>query len=250
MVLATMTWPDVANASRDAVVVIPTGALEQHGPHLPLMTDTILVTAVAEEAERRLPGQVLLTPALWLGTSEAHLPFAGTLSASFAGYGAALAAVFESLLGHGFHRFFLLNGHGGNTAPNAVALRQLKARHPEATLGAAAYPEFAASTIAQTLAGPAKTILHACEAETSLMLHVAPHLVHMEKARDDGLYPDPPVLGQVHGFDEISEEGPLGYASLATAEKGRSIFEACVGGLVENLRRLSKGYVLNAQPRG
>lgn len=250
MVLAAMTWQDVANAPRDAVALIPTGALEQHGPFLPLMTDSILVTAVAEEAERRLPGRVLLTPTLWLGASESHLPFAGTLSASFAGYGAALGAVVESLLAHGFHRYFVLNGHGGNTAPNAVALRELKARHPEATFGTAAYPEFGAAVIARTLAGPAKTMLHACEAETSLMLHVAPDLVRMDRVRDDGLYPDPPVVGMVHGFDEVSEEGPLGYASLATAEKGRAIFEACVEGLVKNLEWLADGYVLNAKPRG
>jgi creatinine amidohydrolase len=249
MVLARMTWKEVAEASREAVVVIPTGSLEQHGPHLPLFTDTILVTAVAEAVERELGDRALLTPALWLGASGHHLAFPGTLSASFEAYGAAVESVVESLAPHGFRKFFVLNGHGGNAEPNGVALRRLKARHPNLTLGHGGYFAFAGAVMGEVLEGPLKEIRHACEGEASLMLHLAPELVRTALSRDDGLYPVPPLTGVVHTFDEVTEEGSFGYATLASAEKGRRLFEACVAGAVANLRALADGYHLEARPQ-
>ena len=134
-----MTWRDVEAVSRDLVVVIPTGSLEQHGPHLPLFTDSVLATAVGEAVEARISDKVLLTPTLWLGASGHHLAFPGTLSASFEGYEEAIVAVVESLMRHGFRKFFVLNAHGGNNEPNGVALRKLKAAHPEATFAHTGY---------------------------------------------------------------------------------------------------------------
>src|SRR5579872_5228377 len=118
MKLAELAWTEVAALDRGIVVLIPTGSLEQHGPHLPLFTDSILVTAVAEAVEGQLNDLVLLTPTLWLGASTHHLPFAGSLSASFESYVLAINAVVDSLSGQGFERFFIINGHGGNTSPN------------------------------------------------------------------------------------------------------------------------------------
>src|ERR1700722_11241792 len=120
MKLAEMSWPEVATLDSDTVVLVPTGALEQHGPHMPLFTDSILVTAVAEAVEAKLGTSLLLTPTLWLGASTHHLPFAGSLSASFEGYVLAITAVVDSLSGQGFRKFFLINGHGGNVSPNDV----------------------------------------------------------------------------------------------------------------------------------
>ena len=248
MKLAELTWLEVEALDRDVVVVIPTGSLEQHGPHLPLFTDSLLATAVAEAAERELSNEVLLTPTLWLGASGHHLKFPGSLSASFETFEGAIQDVVESLLPHGFRKFILLNGHGGNTSPNDVAIRRLKARHPEATLGHTGYFDFCEEVVAEVLEGPAKTIRHACEAEASLMLHVHPHLVRRDKLRDDGLAPDPPVQSPVHFFDELTEQGSLGYATLATAEKGERIFRAAVMGVVAELRTLAQGYVLKGLP--
>src|SRR5579862_8917957 len=101
MILSELTWQDVAALSRDVTILVPTGSLEQHGPHLPLFTDSLIVTAVAEAVEKRLPSQVLVTPTLWLGASGHHLKFPGSLSASFEGYGEAIRSVAESLIPHG-----------------------------------------------------------------------------------------------------------------------------------------------------
>ncbi len=244
MKLAEMTWADVEGAPRGAVVLIPTGSLEQHGKHLPLFTDSILVTAVAEAIEARLPQKVILTPTLWLGASGHHLGFAGSLSASFESYGGSLKCVVESLLPHGFAKFFVLNGHGGNTEPNGVAMRELKAAHGAQTFGHSGYFAYVESEVAAILEGPTKEMRHACEAETSLVMFLRPALVRADLLRDDGLLPEPPVRGLVHHFDEMTQEGSYGYATLATKEKGRRIFEAAVAAASKEIEALADGYVL------
>jgi creatinine amidohydrolase len=244
MYLPHLTWPDVEALSRDVVVVIPTGSLEQHGPHLPLFTDSLLVTAVATAVEARIPDRVLLTPTLWLGASGHHLAFPGTLSADFDAYMGALESVVESLAPHNFRKFFVLNGHGGNTEPNGVALRKLKARWPACTFGHSGYFAYVEAEVAGVMEGPLKGIKHACEAEASLMMHLHPELVRRERLRDDGLVSKPEIRGLVHHFDEMTEQGSFGYATYASAEKGRRIFDAAVEAVAREMAALAEGYAL------
>ncbi len=235
--------------SRSAVVLIPTGSLEQHGPHLPLFTDSLIVTAVAEAVENRLGDAVILSPTLWLGASGHHLRFPGSLSSDFKAYISQIESIAESLMPHGFHKFYVLNGHGGNADPNGIAARKLKARHPTSTIGQAGYFAFCADAIAGCLEGPWKDMRHACEAETSLMKHLHPDLVRTDLIKDDGLMPEPPVHGVVHHFDEMTERGSMGFATLATAEKGRIIFDAAVEGVARELRTIAEGYAMVGQER-
>ncbi len=244
MILAKMRWPEVEALDRETTVLIPTGSIEQHGPHLPLETDTRLVTAVAEAVEKRTP--ILLTPTIWLGCSAHHLGFAGSLTASFPGYQSSIESVVRSLIPHGFRRFYVLNGHGGNASPNDVALRTLKTEFPNLALGGSGYYAFAVEAVRAQMTGPQKDLRHADEAEASLMLHVAPDLVRLEEAYDDGLFPTPLVIGLVEPFDAITEKGALGYPSYATAEKGRAIFEAAVEGVVAELEAF-RTYVLRGR---
>ena len=243
MKLAHLTWPEVDALDRArTVVLLPTGSLEQHGPHLPLFTDSLLVTAVAESVEAKLPEQVLLLPTLWLGASAHHLGFPGTVSANLAGYQASVVAALESLAQNGFLVAYVVNGHGGNTSGNDLAVRELKALFPHMTVGAAGYFEFIPpGLMEQTLTGPFRTIRHACEAETSLMLHCHPDLVRMERAVDDGLDPVPFVPGLGFTFSERTQDGVLGCATLGTAEKGRVLFESAVAGLTAACEALSAG---------
>lgn len=247
MKLAECTWQDVRDFSREMVVVIPTGSLEQHGPHLPLFTDSLLATAVAEAVEAKLATEVLLSPTLWLGASGHHLAFPGSLSASFEGYEAALDSVIRSLVPHGFWKFYVLNGHGGNTEPNGIALRKLKAEFPHLLIGHGGYFAFIPeSVMTEVMEGPIKHIRHACEAEASLALHLFPHLVRRDKLRDDGLAVEPPVMGLIHHFDELTEEGSLGFATLASAEKGKRLFDAAVSGVADELAQLAHGVGLSS----
>ncbi len=243
MILADMTWKEVEALDRDTVVLIPTGSLEQHGAHLPLLTDSLLASAVTSEVERRLESETLMTPCVWLGASGHHLNFAGTCSASMDGYVASLTAIIESLARHRFHRFLVVNGHGGNTSPNDVALRAFKEKNPNLTLGHIGYYAFGDQAIADSLEGPDKGIQHACEAETSLMMYLHPDKVRTELRRDDGLRSDPPTRSLVKMWDEVSEEGSLGFATKASADKGKVIFEACVSGLVAEVKAIHQGVV-------
>ena len=239
------TWPEVGTLNRDTVVLIPTGSIEQHGHHLPLGTDSILATAVAEEVEKEIPDKVLLTPTVWLGASGHHLPFSGSLSASFEGYDSVLRAIILSLSAHDFYRFYIVNAHGGNTEPNAVTLRKLRMEFPNLQLGSIGYFHFIdQSVFDETLEGQRKGIRHACEAETSLMLHVRPDLVRANKLKDDGLEPSPAVPGMIWHFDEITTNGSLGEATRGTAEKGQILFKAAVSGLVEAVSGLYQGIQL------
>ena len=113
-----LTSPRLASIERDqTLVVIPIAAVEQHGPHLPTGTDTLICTAVAEALEARLSAQVLLTPTLWLGASAHHLRLGATLDSQLTTYIATLVDVLRSVLDDGFLRVMLLNGHGGNLDP-------------------------------------------------------------------------------------------------------------------------------------
>jgi creatinine amidohydrolase len=125
-----------------------------------------------------------------------------------------------------------------------VVLRQLKLDNPTVTLAHRAYYQFAERCISETLEGPLKGMRHACEAETSLMMYLHPNLVREEALRDDGLEPVPAISGLIHHFDEITEQGSYGFATLATAEKGEKIFAAACSGLVQDLTDLANGYVL------
>ncbi|MEX0714724.1 MAG: creatininase family protein, partial [Pirellulales bacterium] len=180
MQLAEMKWPQVAQLSKDVPVVIPVAALEQHGRHLPVFTDSMLLGEVVRRVSERLAGRVLFAPLMWLGNSDHHLDFAGTLSASPRTYLDLLGDLLENLLAHGFRRMVIVNGHGGNIVPGQQAVFEVRQRHRQRedllllfatywTLGGK--PHEVDRSIGQQRVG------HACEWETSMILRLAPHLV-------------------------------------------------------------------------
>ncbi len=131
MRLVEMTAPEVRALDRDrTLVVAPIAAVEQHSHHLPVGTDTILAGAVADGLDAALPDRVLLLPVLWLGASEHHLPFGGTLTATLPTYETLLVELLTPLLRDGFRRALILNGHGGNIDSLHVALRRLDVAFP------------------------------------------------------------------------------------------------------------------------
>ncbi len=236
MKLAEMTAPAVRALGREGTLVVaPIAATEQHSRHLPVSTDTILATAVAEGLERERPGRVLLLPTLWLGASEHHLPFGGTLTATLPTYEAMLVDLLAPMLDEGFRRVLLLNGHGGNVDPLRVALRRLDRSHPGAILTGAAYWEVAGAEIAALCAGPKTSMGHACEVETSMVLHLRPDLVRLDLARDDP--EDSPAglegLFWARDFGRKTAHGAVGHPEHADADRGRRMLEAIVGRLAE-----------------
>lgn len=231
MKFAELTAPSIRALDRDGVLVVaPIAACEQHAGHLPTFTDTILVSAVAEGAERELSDRILLLPTLWLGASEHHLSRGGTLTATLETYERMLVDLLAPIVREGFRRLLILNGHGGNTDPLRAALRRLDVLFPRRLLAGAAYWEPARAQLAELCEGPRKTVGHACEIETSMMLHLRPDLVVRTSIEDD---PErtPEGLESVflaRDFGVWTDHGAVGHPRFASAEKGERMLAVAV----------------------
>jgi creatinine amidohydrolase len=239
MLLENLTWPEVRRLKpATKIVVLPLGSFEQHGPHLPLTTDTDIVTAIARGVEAARSRKVLCLPTLWPGHSTHHLFFPGTLSVSQMPYIQLVTELCSSIVNFGAKKVFLLNGHGGNDVPLRAALRELKTRFPKVRFVFASYWSLAAESMKRVRESGPGGLGHACEMETSIMLHLCPARVKMRLARRDGpKHTDPyrksdmfygrPVYF-VNEFHEVSKTGTIGHPESATAEKGRRFLEGIV----------------------
>lgn len=244
-----MTAPELRKVPRDSCVVVgPIAACEQHSMHLPTFTDTILCTAVGEGVEQRLPKEVLLLPTLWLGASHHHLQFGGTLSADVDTHVTILCEILTPLLEDGHQRVMLLNGHGGNIDTMHVALRKLQPRFRERALTAASYWELADKELASLAEGARKSMGHACEFETSMVLALRPELVRRDLIKDDPLADEPALRGLFSAEDmkQRTDHGAVGFPQLASAEKGKIFLKAAIDRTVDVVqallrRKLPKG---------
>jgi creatinine amidohydrolase len=238
---AEMTFPELREVSRTGTVVVaPIAACEQHSRHLATLTDTVLVTAVAEGVEARLRSEVLLLPTLWLGASSHHLRFGATLSAEVDTHIDILCDLLTPLLEDGYRRLLVLNGHGGNIDTMHVALRRLQPRYRTCQLAAASYWDLAERELAALAEGPRRVMGHACEYETAMMLALRPDLVRPGAIADDPPREDPALRGLFLAEDmyQRTDHGAVGYPSRATAEKGRAFLEAAVTRTAEIVRLL------------
>ncbi len=242
MQLQELSWPAVTGLSKDTPIVVPIAAVEQHGPHLPVFTDSMLLGEVARRAAESLGDRVVWTPLMWLGNSDHHIDFAGTLSAAPRTYLDLLGGLIDNLVGYGFRRVVFLNGHGGNIVPSQQAVFEARQRYRQRDnllLLASTYwllgskPNEIDRTLKQD------HMQHACEWETSMILHLAPALVgDLSK-----LEPIPAGVGfgpAVRGWitKERSAPGYIGDPRLATAQKGESLFRIFAHDVVTFLERV------------
>lgn len=225
-----------ALARRDAIVIVPVGATEQHGPHLPTMVDWRCAQEVSLRAARIVTDTraVVVAPTIPYGMSEHHMSLGGTLSLDYAALNAVVRCVVTSAARHGFRRVFVLNGHGGNTTAlqNIVAELTVQTQLPLAT---GTYWDIAAASIRELLDGQ-DALLHACEAETSMVMAVAPDTVDAAAARSvakgalvPGLSGVPTVNPAVYRWRQMSSRSPVGVigdASTASPEKGERLLQA------------------------
>lgn len=254
-----MNWPATQAASASAVAVLPIAAIEQHGPHLAVSTDSALVTAIAERAEQLLPNDIVLCPTQSFGASHHHLKFGATLSLSSETFTRVLIDLVHSLLQSGFQRIVLLNGHAGNAVPAQQALAILTEQNGHATqsnIVLASYWELAGETFCGAPPMESKSVRHACEYETSMMLHLFPQRVQMHNVRK-AQYPlvnnyigwQNGASGQgvimPKGFHYISSTGAVGCPELATAAKGEHLVEAAVKATVEFLQDFAQWPLLS-----
>jgi creatinine amidohydrolase len=215
------------------LAVVPVGATEQHGPHLPLATDTLLATAVAEGVVARVP-RTVLGPVLALGCSSHHMAFAGTVSLRVRTFVETVLDVSRSLAAASLG-VVLLNGHGGNRAPLDVALTELAGEGIRAYCFT--YWQMLEDVVVDALGDEASDACgHAGALETSLMWHLHPAQVReslIPSGSTPPTWPDPHMFSTdairvMRPFDEIQDDGVIGRPSLASPQLGRRLFDAAV----------------------
>lgn len=217
--LGAATWPEVESAGAAALLAIPVGSTEQHGPHLPLSTDTDIAVALAQQAAERVPGMVV-APALPYGSSGEHSDFPGTLSI---GQGATELALLELCrsASHSFDRTILVSTHGGNARPVRAAVERLRFEGRDVIAWSPSW----------------KGDAHAGRVETSLMLAIAPGRVRLELARPGNVDPIERLFEDLieSGVRPLAESGVLGDPTGAGAEHGRELLSEALGDLVRTV---------------
>ncbi|WBQ03685.1 creatininase family protein [Kribbella sp. CA-293567] len=224
--------------ARDAVrlaplVIIPVGAQEQHGGGMAMSTDTVRAEGLADLVAGRLGGRAVIAPPLNYGVSPHHMAFAGTVTLSPATFQSVLRDLVASLRQHGWSRFLVITGHGGNNAALSV-LAQEYLLQPDLTFSWTPITPLVSDVIAGMEVSQVHG--HAGEAETAQMLYLAPELVHADLLEPgalllDELSPKARLSRQAQGprlsvgFDAYHKRGVLGDPRRATAEDGRLLVE-------------------------
>lgn len=230
-----MTRVELGEVLPEAVVVVPTGATEQHGPHLATGHDTFSVTTIAQRAADEANTTVVVAPALPFGSSHHHLAFGGTLSLATETYYQVVCDLVRSIIAGGGRRIFLLNGHGGNQELNVLAARDLAMQQPfeaPVAIAAASYWQVAEGSL-QAVPHPEGILMpgHAGAFETSTMLATQPENVReprLPRPDGPGVVPGLPgmrleLTGSWQAFDGYTDD-----PHLATAELGNALLEVIV----------------------
>jgi len=233
---AYLTWPEIAalpDRAR-AVVVLPVGAIEQHGPHLPLTVDSAIVNGLLGRSlawlDRRRPDvRAYALPLLPYGKSNEHAAFPGTITLSATTLLATIMEIGESIYRAGFRKLLILNGHGGQPQVLDIAATDLHARYPDFWT----YSCFVwRSADYKPLLNPAETLgMHAGDAETSMMLAIDPDRVRLDRAvaemppvTGDRLAPKGPIA-YTWNTPDLSKSGVIGDPTAATADRGEQLLD-------------------------
>jgi creatinine amidohydrolase len=233
VLLADLTWPAIAALVEggEELCLLPVGAIEQHGRHLPVSTDADIATAICRAASSRTGAPVL--PTFEVGSSQAHTDvWPGTLSLPPRLLVEVVCELTRWIRASGFRKLLIVNGHVGNTAPLKVAVDEV--RHAGTLrVGLVNWYDLTPQ-LAENVRSDAED-WHAHAAETSLMLHLRPELVDIGQIHDD-----PDRTGELvfsYTVAETSEAGLTGAPSRATAEDGAPLFAAAVSALAERIER-------------
>ncbi|MGK3951389.1 mycofactocin biosynthesis peptidyl-dipeptidase MftE [Microbacterium sp. I2] len=221
--LADAPWPAIPER---LTLLIPVGSTEQHGPHLPLDTDTVIAVAVAEGVARRSGSDVRVAPAIAYGSSGEHQAFAGTVSIGTEALTQVLIEVGRSAR-QWAARLVFLNGHGGNVDALTTAVHVLREEGTDASWQPCRHGD-----------------AHAGRGETSLLLHLAPHRVAMERAEPGNVEPVGDLLPRLreHGLRPLAPNGVLGDPRGASAAEGATLLDRMADELAAALRAPAPGH--------
>ncbi len=246
------TREEIRSLNKDkSIVVLPLASIEQHGAHLPVGTDTIILESLLKKMQKEADfgeNNVVYLPLMAYGKSNEHMGFPGTITYSAQTYYSVLQDIVKSVAASGFKKVVLFNSHGGNTDMLNLISRDLRIE-----LGIEVFvfdwwfTPFWNEGLKDLKESGKYGVFHACELETSLMLSCAPHTVHMELAVDedpvetlkDNRYAT--LFGPVNvGWKtaDVTKSGVIGAPTYATEEKGNKLFEYAVKTLTDIFNEL------------
>lgn len=235
-------------AGKSPVVIVPTGSVEQHGPHCPMDVDIINSFSIAVETAMRVDDfPVIVAPPIWFGFAHYNKGFAGTISLSMNTYRNLVLDVCRSVKANRFDRIILLNGHGGNHAPNATVKHELT--EEDIFVLALSWWELVAKEMGELATSDGDSVGHGGEWETSVQLYLRPKLIDARREVVDRDLTNP-FSGDVQEFmrgwgafgerrqDTEKHTGIMGDPTVATAEKGKAIVRAAS----EKLAKIAREY--------
>lgn len=247
-----MTSPMIAATDRAVPLVMNISAVEQHGPHLPVGTDAMIGENLLDRVDARMGNDLLVLPQLKVCCSSHHMDFGGTLTIRHETMLAYVCDVLESALTQGFKTVVLFNSHGGNEAIGRVIVEKLGHRHPKAQVAMLTWWTVARDALGKIQESGFGGVGHACEFETSLMMHFLPKLVDTGAIADPDM-PQPycwaraDMLNAPSGVlyrsmkTQSGGAGTVGRPSFASAEKGQRIADAVVERLCAMIADLRRG---------
>ena len=229
MLLVEMTSPEVDALPRDIVVLIPVASCEQHSLHLPVFTDSMIGGEVARRVHEKVPDDVLVLPVQWLGYSQHHSRYPGTVTAISETHLLLMMDIVASMVSHGFGKILIQNSHGGNGAGISVLLQRLMERYQDETAEFYTRWAWAGNDTLEQIREVPDGSGHAGETETSMILAMRPDLVRGGDKLDadgerDGMRV--PGVSGYHRFDQRTKHGGVGDPRAGTAEKGERMLEA------------------------
>jgi creatinine amidohydrolase len=254
--------PLVLPADGNKVVLLPVGHTEQHGYHAPLSTDTLIIEAIGRSTAQAVPEQALSLPVFPYGVSTHRRSFPGTFNVGGRAFEDFWLAVLDTLVAGGFTRFYLMSGHGGNSSFLVNVVKYAGEKYPHIFCATSflylSGPQGVAALQARRQSGLGG-MGHACELETSLILHLRPELIHPERAVDETDFITTPnyymdwiesgALTANPPWEDDTRTGAYGAGSLGTAEKGKFWLEAAIAEKVEHVAEIHEQYLRRKERR-
>ena len=241
-----MSWTQIAEAiEKTDILILPTGSTENHGPHLPLQTDSYIISEIVRRAVEKVKSEVrvLVAPLLTIGCSAEHRDFPGTIYLRLETYLNMIVDIIRSLAGYGFKNIFIVNGHGGNNAVLQAAIVKMR-DEDNLNVGLTSWFLLTRGLVHGD---------HAGESETSIILAIDPNLVQKEKIPSKAVsLPSGSKINVNTPFPRmktVSKNGYLGDPTKATKQRGEEILELASDKLSEYLRDVKKhGRIIGTEP--
>jgi len=265
---AKLSWPEINDAvAAGKVAILPVGMIEDHGRHLPIDTDLVIANAMCNRLAELIPDEIVLLPSQPFGYSPHHIDGPGVITIHWDTYINYMKDILECLTYHGFRKILMVNGHGSNRPVMQMAARLALVDNPDCHVASLSWWEL--KDVQEAVKGfrVSDYCSHADELETSIYLAVDPDKVYMDKAvvkeydrrvskhfGQGDLVNNPPAWHansvQLNEYwSTVTKTGVFGDPSVATAEKGHIMIEACAKELVEIVREFKAREIVPRDPR-